>query len=201
MDAKYQPVRYSMTYPASELHIAKARSAPTEIWMETKEMFERLHQPFISSQLQSLQWVYNILGKPIVWRELHDYAILSEISRIARFNPISSDFLENRPIYSTFIKKKVFCPKFIRFSDKNREKCNEVDRIVVEDADQKNGFLIVPDLKWDGKDTKQLNLCVLVNRRDLPTVRHLNADHLEMLENILHKSSKEISAKYKVPVS
>ncbi|CBY07301.1 unnamed protein product [Oikopleura dioica] len=142
--AKYQPLRYSMTYPASELHIAKARSAPTEIWIETKEMFERLHQPFISSQLHSLQWVYNIL-------------------------------------------------------DKNREKCNEVDRIVVEDPDPKTGFLVVPDLKWDGKDTKQLNLCVLINRRDIPTVRHLNSDHLDLLENILDKSSKEIAAKYKIP--
>jgi m7GpppX diphosphatase len=75
-----------------------------------------------------------------------------------------------------------------------------VDRIVVEDADPKTGFLVVPDLKWDGKDTKQLNLCVLINRRDLPTVRHLNADHLDLLENILHKSSKEIAAKYQIPV-
>jgi len=72
---------------------------------------------------------------------------------------------------------------------------------VVEDPDPKTGFLVVPDLKWDGKDTKQLNLCVLINRRDIPTVRHLNSDHLDLLENILDKSSKEIAAKYKIPVS
>ena len=71
---------------------------------------------------------------------------------------------------------------------------------MLEDEDPKTGFLVVPDLKWDGKDTKQLNLCVLVNRRDLPTVRHLNADHLQMLENIFNKSSKEVAAKYNVPV-
>lgn len=144
IDSKLQPVRYSMTYPATDLHIAKARSSPCEIWQETKAMFEKTHLPFIDGQLKNLQWVYNIL-------------------------------------------------------DKNAEKCNEVERIVFEDSDPKSGFLIIPDLKWDCHDIKQLNLCVLVNRRDIPTLRHLNSDHLPLLENILNKSLKEVSSKYSVP--
>ena len=40
--------------------------------------------------------------------------------------------------------------------DKNREKCNEVDRIIFEDSDKNNGFIILPDLKWDQKMPKEL---------------------------------------------
>jgi hypothetical protein len=116
MDAKYQPVRYSMTYPATELHIAKARSAPTEIWMETKEMFERLHQPFISSQLHSLQWVYNILGKlnfpkiiQILCLFCPTYPIYDRFTyaKFVRFIRVLSDFiltLSDFRLYLPFLK-------------------------------------------------------------------------------------------------
>ena len=63
------------------------------------------------------------------------------------------------------------------------------------------GFLILPDLKWDQKDPRELDLLVLVHRRDLNTVRDLNQSHLPLLQNILHKSTKVISEKYKISVS
>jgi len=139
-----QPCRYSLTYPATEHHISKARSVPTEIWMETPEMFQKVHQPFIDIQKGHLQWVYNIL-------------------------------------------------------EKNREKCNEIDRIIFEDPDPKNGFILLPDLKWDVKDKKNLDILLLVNRRDLNTVRDLKESHLDFLQNMLAMVPKIIKEKFGLP--
>jgi m7GpppX diphosphatase len=146
LPAKYQPIRYSVTYPATDRHVERSRSSPKEIWFETKEMFLKVHQPYIDIQKGHLSWVYNIL-------------------------------------------------------DKNREKCNEIDRIIFDDEDKETGFLILPDLKWDQKDPRELDLLVLVHRRDLNTVRDLNQSHMPLLQNILHKSTKVISEKYKISVS
>jgi len=143
LPSEFQPIRYSVTYPASEHHIAKARATPREIWFETAEMFQKIHQPFIDIQKGHLGWVYNIL-------------------------------------------------------EKNREKCNEVDRILYEDTDRDNGFMILPDLKWDQKDTRALDLLLLVNRRDLHTVRDLNTSHIPLLENIASSVSKIVSKKFSI---
>merc|ERR1712050_358663 len=75
LPSECQPIRYTLMYPATEHHIAKARSKPKEIHFETPKIYEKVHKPFIDIQKGHLNWVYNIL-------------------------------------------------------DKNREKCNEVDRII-----------------------------------------------------------------------
>lgn len=36
------------------------------------------------------------------------------------------------------------------------DKKSESERILVEDPDAKNGFVLVPDFKWDEKDTSML---------------------------------------------
>merc|ERR1712001_290902 len=82
--------------------------------------------------------------------------------------------------------------------DKNREKCNEIDRIIFEDSDKLNGFIILPDLKWDQKMPKELYCQALINRRDLNSLRDLDSSHLELLENILKKGKKALSTKYKI---
>jgi len=141
--SEYQAVRYSLTYPATEHHIAKARAMPKEIWFETPTQFDAIHAPFVQAQSQQLQWVYNIL-------------------------------------------------------EKNRDKCNEVDRILFEDGDAERGFMLLPDLKWDQKDPRALDLLLLVNRRDLHTVRDLNSTHLPLLENIVQSVPKFVRKKYSV---
>jgi len=85
--------------------------------------------------------------------------------------------------------------------DKNREKCNEIDRIVFEDCDAENGFILLPDLKWDQKDCRDLDLLLLVNRRDLHTVRDLNDTHLPLLKHLAETVPKVVSQKYIIPVS
>lgn len=63
----------------------------------------------------------------------------------------------------------------------------EVERIVTEDLDPVNGFVLVPDLKWNGEiDT--LYLLAIVNRRDIKSIRDLTHEHLTLLRNIQKKA-------------
>lgn len=65
----------------------------------------------------------------------------------------------------------------------------EVERIVFEDTDPKTGFLLAPDLKWDGKAIENLYLTAIVQDRNIKSIRELNESHLPLLENILEKGT------------
>uniref|UniRef100_A0A336N8I7 m7GpppX diphosphatase n=1 Tax=Culicoides sonorensis TaxID=179676 RepID=A0A336N8I7_CULSO len=77
----------------------------------------------------------------------------------------------------------------------------EEERIVFEDPDTTNGFIILPDLKWDGKTKETLYLLAIVHRRDIRTLRDLDNSHLDLLKNIRDKSVETIEKKYDIPRS
>ncbi len=72
----------------------------------------------------------------------------------------------------------------------------EQERIVFEDSDDQKGFILLPDIKWDGISTESLYLLAIVHQRGLKSLRDLNDDHLLLLENIRDKSLKIIKEKY-----
>ena len=65
----------------------------------------------------------------------------------------------------------------------------EADRIVFEDPDPINGFILIPDLKWDCRTISNLYLTGIVFARDIKSLRDLTADHLRLLNNILVNGS------------
>lgn len=65
----------------------------------------------------------------------------------------------------------------------------EADRIVFEDSDPKNGFILLPDLKWDGKSIENLYLCAIVHAKGIKSLRNLSTQHLPLLKNILESGS------------
>ena len=94
------------------------------------------------------------------------------------------------------------------------EKKTESERIICEDADEKTGviltrrcliwcscsshhktlldirfpgFILLPDLKWDGKQIENLYLVAIIHRRDVKSLRELRSEHLPLLRNILQK--------------
>lgn len=77
----------------------------------------------------------------------------------------------------------------------------ETDRIVFEDPDEENGFILLPDMKWDGQQLTDLYLSAIVRRRDIKSIRDLRQDHLPLLYNILNKGTSEIAKKYNIPRS
>ena len=92
------------------------------------------------------------------------------------------------------------------------EKKTESERIVFEDPHPNNGkkqthdllkhdlkhliihkffagFILLPDMKWDGKQLENLYLVAIVHRRDVQSLRTLRSEHLPLLRNILHSGT------------
>lgn len=69
----------------------------------------------------------------------------------------------------------------------------EHERIVFEDDDAKTGFVLLPDLKWNGKQTEDLYLLAIVHPKGIKSLRDLRENHLPLLKNILDKGSVSIT--------
>lgn len=72
----------------------------------------------------------------------------------------------------------------------------EKERILFEDPCDEKGFILLPDLKWDGKTVEQLYLLALVRRRDIRSLRDLTADHLPLLRNVQTRGIAAIEERY-----
>lgn len=75
----------------------------------------------------------------------------------------------------------------------------EADRIIFEDVDKEIGFIMLPDLKWDGQ-IETLNLLVLPFQR-IRSIRELADSHLPLLQNIRKKVLEIVPKRYKVSSS
>lgn len=77
----------------------------------------------------------------------------------------------------------------------------EQERIITEDRDPVSGFMLLPDLKWDGMSKETLYCSAIVMDRTIKSIRDLREIHLPLLENIREKSLKVIEEKYAIPPS
>lgn len=75
----------------------------------------------------------------------------------------------------------------------------EQDRIIIEDRDTVSGFMLLPDLKWDGLTRETLYCSAIVMDRTIKSIRDLRESHLPLLENIQEKSLKAIEEKFGIP--
>ncbi|KAJ1935421.1 hypothetical protein FBU59_005391, partial [Linderina macrospora] len=75
---------------------------------------------------------------------------------------------------------------------------SESDRVVVADDDEENGFVVLPDFKWDGVALDSLYLVVIVRRRDIRSLRDLGSQHLPLLKNIRDKVEAAVEKTYGV---
>ncbi|XP_026744058.1 m7GpppX diphosphatase [Trichoplusia ni] len=140
--ASINGIKTSITYPATEKHIAKFSQQETHIVLETPELYQKLTLPHIEKEQFNLQWVYNILeGK------------------------------------------------------------SEQDRIVYDNKCEQDGFVLLPDLKWDGITKETLYLLAIVRRRGIKSLRDLDETHLPLLKRIRDEGKKKIFEKYQVPAS
>ncbi|XP_010006403.1 PREDICTED: m7GpppX diphosphatase [Chaetura pelagica] len=81
------------------------------------------------------------------------------------------------------------------------EKKAEADRIIHENRDPSNGFVLVPDLKWNQNQLDDLYLIALIHRRDVLSLRDLTAEHLPLLRNILQEGKEAVMKRFGVPSS
>uniref|UniRef100_A0A0N4U6H8 m7GpppX diphosphatase n=1 Tax=Dracunculus medinensis TaxID=318479 RepID=A0A0N4U6H8_DRAME len=77
------------------------------------------------------------------------------------------------------------------------KKC-ESERIIFDNPDQINGFMLLPDLKWNGIDIENLYVQAIVYRRTIKSVRDLKEEHLPLLKNIREQGLKTVEEKYNV---
>ncbi|KAK3250094.1 hypothetical protein CYMTET_8619 [Cymbomonas tetramitiformis] len=98
---------------------------------------------------------------------------------------------------------------FIQAIDKKRiqwvynilDKSKEVDRLLFEDPDTKNGFMLHPDLKWDQQQAESLYCIAICHSREVQSMRDITPTNISMLKNIRDKSCAEIAKRYGVPAS
>ncbi|XP_078387130.1 m7GpppX diphosphatase [Cetorhinus maximus] len=81
------------------------------------------------------------------------------------------------------------------------EKKAEVERIIYENPDPQDGFVLIPDFKWNQKQVDDLYLIAICQRRGVKSLRDLTAEHLSMLQNILQEGQVAISKRYNIPGS
>nr|XP_033775007.1 m7GpppX diphosphatase [Geotrypetes seraphini] len=79
------------------------------------------------------------------------------------------------------------------------EKKAEADRIIYENSDPTNGFILIPDFKWDQKQRDDLYLIAICHRRGLKSLRDLTAEQLPLLRNILQEGQEAILKRYSLP--
>ncbi|XP_011500565.1 PREDICTED: m7GpppX diphosphatase [Ceratosolen solmsi marchali] len=75
----------------------------------------------------------------------------------------------------------------------------EYDKIIYEDKDKEKGFIMLPDLKWDGT-LASLDILVLAKKR-IKSLRELNDSHLPLLRNIRDTGTDVIKKKYNLSSS
>ncbi|XP_001359051.3 m7GpppX diphosphatase [Drosophila pseudoobscura] len=72
----------------------------------------------------------------------------------------------------------------------------ETERIVFEDNDPETGFILLPDLKWDGRNVENLYLLGIVHKHNIKSLRDLNGSHLPLLRNMRQSAKDAISKRY-----
>ncbi|XP_013134406.1 PREDICTED: m7GpppX diphosphatase [Papilio polytes] len=78
---------------------------------------------------------------------------------------------------------------------------SEQDRVIYDNKCEREGFVLLPDLKWDGLTRETLYLLAIVRQRGIKSLRDLNEIHLPLLKRVRDEGKKTIFSKYKVPGS
>lgn len=121
---------------------------------------------------------------------------------ISKYSCQNSYMVEETPeVYRDLVLPHITTDQFdLKWVYNILEHKSEKDRILVEDLDPTDGFVTVPDLKWNGEVDTLYFLAICV-RRDLKSVRDLTGEHLPLLRNIKRKTTEAIKSKYGLDAS
>uniref|UniRef100_A0A915IMH7 m7GpppX diphosphatase n=1 Tax=Romanomermis culicivorax TaxID=13658 RepID=A0A915IMH7_ROMCU len=72
----------------------------------------------------------------------------------------------------------------------------EQESLIYEDPDSLNGFMLLPDLKWDRKTVDTFYATAICRRRGIKSLRDLSSSHLPMLKNIRQRACDAIREKF-----
>ncbi|OQS06753.1 scavenger mRNA-decapping enzyme DcpS [Thraustotheca clavata] len=78
----------------------------------------------------------------------------------------------------------------------------EAEKIILQDKDPSNGFLLLPDTKWARSSHIESLYCLaLVQDKKIRSLRDLTGKHLGLLRNVRDKCLELIATKYGVPAT
>lgn len=73
---------------------------------------------------------------------------------------------------------------------------SEADKVLYRHDSPTDGFLILPDMKWDLTNTSTLYLVALVLDRRIRSLRDLRKSHVPMLKNIMEQASHAVKTRW-----
>ncbi|KAG9120675.1 hypothetical protein FRC07_003754 [Ceratobasidium sp. 392] len=105
---------------------------------------------------------------------------------------------ESPELYAEIVKPYIdaFPPSRLQWVFNILSHESESDRILYEDSSPSDGFIIIPDLKWDGKTMSTFYIQAIVHTRDIHSLRDIRKKHLPMLRNIRKQGIKVSQDKY-----
>jgi len=106
---------------------------------------------------------------------------------------------ETSEIYRKFVKPylETKCdPGRLNWVYNILEKKKESESIIFEDPDEKDGFILLPDLKWDRSTMNSLYVMALVHRRGIRSIRDLTKKDAPWLRRMQGKIIQGLCEKY-----
>lgn len=73
---------------------------------------------------------------------------------------------------------------------------SEQDRVLYRDDSPEDGFILLPDSKWDQHSLSSMYLLAIVARRDLTSLRDVRAAHLPLLKRLLAETRRVVCARF-----
>lgn len=73
---------------------------------------------------------------------------------------------------------------------------SEADKVLFRDDSPSNGFLILPDMKWDLTNTSTLYLVALTLNRGIRSLRDLRKEHIPMLKKIRREATRIVKERW-----
>ncbi|XP_036601560.1 m7GpppX diphosphatase isoform X1 [Trichosurus vulpecula] len=163
-------IKTTVVYPATEKHLKKYLRQDLYLVRETGDDYKNITLPYLDSQSLSIQLPLSELG----WGVLTVGAKSMKKQRRGKKRYLS------KWVYNILEKKA------------------EADRIVFENPDPSDGFVLIPDLKWNQKQLDDLYLIAICHRRGIKSLRELTGEHLPLLRNILQEGQEAIQRHYQV---
>lgn len=156
----------------------------TELHFEN-DIYTKYHATLpVEDSLVSVDVIHPATAKHIAKMETQTQVMITESP--AAYNGATLPYINNLPSGS------------IQWVYNVLEKKAEAERMLFEDADAQTGFMLHPDMKWDQTQLDGLYCLAICHRRDVRSLRDLNAAHLPLLRNIRAKSLAAIKERYNV---
>ena len=138
-----------MICPATEKHVEKYREQEIFVVKETAEDYKNITLPVIESSQFGMQVTLNlyVLGRFVTWPSLR-----------------------NTSCYARNLLPHVL-NSLLQWIYNLLEHKSEAERIIFEDPDKEIGFILAPDLKWDGKLMDTLYVTAIVHKHGIKSIR------------------------------